>query len=212
MVQKSQTTTLVVLPILKIMGHKKPYQPLIAGCFSNNIHHSHTVDGQKSCSTWGWDPFIPLFYRGFIHPNGGWAWDFCSINRIFLASPGGNVPGPPPRLLGSVCGTSPPGPGGWIVQWMICKSRVVIDGLENTGFFEWNSRFVTYEYDIYSMFFQHIASKYIMLPCWENSLLVCAARHRIAKPSCRGNVSPTMTGGRSAKAITKSAKFCTALD
>ena len=30
----------------------------------------------KSCTSWGWW-FIPLFDKGFIHPNGGWPWDFC---------------------------------------------------------------------------------------------------------------------------------------
>ena len=31
-----------------------------------------------------------LFTMGFIHPNGGWEWDFCNINSIYSRNPLGN--------------------------------------------------------------------------------------------------------------------------
>ena len=41
----------------------------------------HTVDGSEIRLTSWYGKYL-IIYQGFIHPNGGWPWDFWTINSI----------------------------------------------------------------------------------------------------------------------------------
>ena len=53
------------------------------GSKTNQNHPTHFFRGLKSCCWFrnSANPVVyPVIYQGFTHPNGGWPWDFWTIN------------------------------------------------------------------------------------------------------------------------------------
>ena len=75
-----------VLPTLKIMGHQNHINWWSPDFFQQHSSLTYCYCWwTKSCTSWGWW-FIPLFDKGFIHPNGGSPWDFFHPSTVmFLA-------------------------------------------------------------------------------------------------------------------------------
>ena len=69
---------LELAPVFLFMHLRKGYMLQ----FVENIFHCTTVDGSEI----RWYGKYPIIYDGvlIVHPNGGWEWDFWSINSVGL--------------------------------------------------------------------------------------------------------------------------------